>query len=75
VSDVAGANAATAAAREWLRRSWALAHRSGTGGAYANFPDPDLDAWGPAYHGANLDRLQRVKARYDPDDSFRAPPG
>lgn len=75
VIDVAAAKAATAAAREWLRRSWALAHPSGTGGAYANFPDPDLDAWDPAYHGANLDRLKSVKARYDPDDSFRTPPG
>jgi FAD/FMN-containing dehydrogenase len=73
VIDAEGAQTATTEARDWLARSWALAHPSGTGGAYANFPDPDLDAWDPAYHGANLDRLLSVKGRYDPDDVFRAP--
>jgi hypothetical protein len=73
-ADAHGAQSATTA-REWLARSWALAHPSGTGGAYANFPDAGLGAWDPVYHGANLDRLLRVKARYDPDDIFRAPPG
>ena len=66
---------ATPAAREWLARSWALAHPSGAGGAYPNFPDPDLDAWDRAYHGANLERLLGVKARYDPGDLFRADSG
>jgi FAD/FMN-containing dehydrogenase len=64
--------AATRAAREWLGRSWAIAHRDGAGGAYPNFPDPDLDSWDPAYHGANRERLLGVKARYDPDDAFGA---
>jgi FAD binding domain/Berberine and berberine like len=75
VIDAQAAQSARTAAREWLGRSWALAHPSGTGGAYANFPDADLDPWDPAYHGANLDRLLMAKARYDPDDIFRAPPG
>ncbi len=56
------ADALTPAARDWLRRSWALPHAGG--GAYTNFPDADLDPWDPAYHGANLDRLLRVKERY-----------
>jgi FAD/FMN-containing dehydrogenase len=64
------AEALTAGARAWLARSWELGHRAGAGGAYPNFPDRDLDAWHPAYHGANLDRLLRVKARYDPDTVF-----
>jgi FAD/FMN-containing dehydrogenase len=38
---------------------------------YPNFPDPDLTNWPRAYHGANYARLQRVKARYDPDAFFR----
>jgi len=61
------------AAREWLERSFALAHPSGTGGVYPNFPEPELgdDAWPRAYHGANFDRLVAVKARYDPGDVFR----
>jgi FAD/FMN-containing dehydrogenase len=72
VIDPEGPPTATTAARDWLARSWALTHPSGTGGAYANFPDTDLAAWDPAYHGTNLDRLLTVKARYDPDDVFGA---
>jgi FAD/FMN-containing dehydrogenase len=63
------ADALAPPARDWLGRSWALTHAGG--GAYPNFPDPDLDAWDPAYHGANLGRLVQVKARYDPGGVFR----
>jgi FAD/FMN-containing dehydrogenase len=59
------------AARDWLGRSWELAHPWGSGGTYANFPDPDLPDWARAYHGNNYDRLLRVKTRYDPDNFFR----
>jgi FAD/FMN-containing dehydrogenase len=59
--------------RGWLQRSYEITHPHGSGGAYVNFPDPDLDDPLTAYHGANLDRLQRVKAAYDPDDVFRFP--
>jgi FAD/FMN-containing dehydrogenase len=72
VIEVGGADAATAAGRDWLAQSWALAHPAGTGGAYTNFPDADLGAWDPAYHGANRDRLLRVKARYDPHNMWDA---
>ena len=43
----------------------------GTGRVYPNFPDPDLEDWARAYHGTNLERLARIKARYDPDGFFR----
>jgi FAD/FMN-containing dehydrogenase len=69
-----GADAAPAeraAARDWLARSWALAHPWGSGGVYPNFPDPDLQDWARAYHGSNYDRLRRVKAAYDPGGFFR----
>jgi FAD/FMN-containing dehydrogenase len=59
------------AARDWLARSWASVHPWGTGRVYPNFPDPDLEDWASAYHGTNFERLMRVKARYDPDGSFR----
>jgi hypothetical protein len=59
------------AARDWLARSWSLVHPHGSGGVFPNFPDPDLEDWARAYHGANYERLTRVKARYDPDDFFR----
>jgi FAD/FMN-containing dehydrogenase len=59
-----------AAARDWLARSWAAVHPWGTGGAYPNFPDPDLDDPGHAYYLGNYDRLRQVKARYDPAGFF-----
>ncbi len=59
------------AARDWLARSWASVHPWGTGRVYPNFPDLDLADWARAYHGTNLERLSRVKARYDPDGFFR----
>ena len=56
--------------REWLARSWELAHPFGTGGIHPNFADTDLDPWDAAYHGANRERLLAVKRRYDPDGVF-----
>jgi FAD/FMN-containing dehydrogenase len=58
------------AARRWLARSWACVHPLGSGGVYPNFPDPDLEDEGRAYHGGNSERLRRVKAAYDPDGFF-----
>jgi FAD/FMN-containing dehydrogenase len=58
------------AARRWLAGSWATVHPYGTGGVYPNFPDPDLEDPLRAYHGANLDRLRRVKRAYDPEGFF-----
>jgi FAD/FMN-containing dehydrogenase len=57
-------------ARDWLKQSWGTVHRWGSGGVFPNFPDPDLVDWAHAYHGANYERLTRVKARYDPDNVF-----
>jgi FAD/FMN-containing dehydrogenase len=59
------------AAPDWLGRSWALVRPWGSGGVYPNWPDPDLADWARAYHGENLERLVRVKGRYDPDGFFR----
>jgi FAD/FMN-containing dehydrogenase len=58
------------AARSWLRASWALARPWGTGGAYVNFPDADLEDWPRAYHGSNYERLRRIKRTYDPENVF-----
>jgi FAD/FMN-containing dehydrogenase len=58
--------AATEAARAWLSESWELVHPSGSGGVYGNFPDPDLPDEPRAYWGDNLERVRRVKERYDP---------
>jgi FAD/FMN-containing dehydrogenase len=61
------------AGRRWLAEAWETTHPYGTGGAYVNFPDPELEDWARAYHGANLERLERIKAAYDPDELFHFP--
>jgi FAD/FMN-containing dehydrogenase len=62
--------AATEAARAWLSDSWELVHPSGSGGVYANFPDPDLPDEQRAYWGGNLERVRSMKERYDPQRVF-----
>jgi FAD/FMN-containing dehydrogenase len=57
-------------ARQWVRRSSATLHAWGSGGVYPNFPDTELADWAHAYHGANLERLRRVKRAYDPGGFF-----
>jgi FAD/FMN-containing dehydrogenase len=71
VVDATAPEAERQAACGWLSRSWALVHEWGSGGVYPNFPDPELDDWGRAYHGPNLDRLRQVKGTYDPENVFR----
>jgi FAD/FMN-containing dehydrogenase len=60
------------AAHRWVNASWTAVHPWGSGRVFQNFPDPDLDGWANAYYGSNLDRLLRIKARYDPERFFRA---
>lgn len=59
------------AAHRWVNASWGSVHQWGSGRVFQNFPDPDLDGWADAYYGPNLDRLLRIKARYDPERFFR----
>jgi FAD/FMN-containing dehydrogenase len=54
----------------WVSRAYAITQPYGTGGVYPNFPDLALDDPLRAYHGANLERLEEVKARYDPENVF-----
>lgn len=72
----AGTDAATLDAAA----AWAHGMRQGmapwsSGRAYQNYPDlliPDAPA---AYHGAALERLRALKARYDPQRLFQPPQG
>lgn len=55
----------------WLDESYALTRPFGTGGAYPNFPEPDLPA--EAYHLGNTARLRHLRSVYDPSGMFRPP--
>jgi FAD/FMN-containing dehydrogenase len=57
-------------ARRWLAESWEAVHPWGAGGAYPNFPDPELADEAAAYYTTNGERLAGVKARYDPGNLF-----
>jgi FAD/FMN-containing dehydrogenase len=59
-----------AANRSWLNSTWQAMRPYATGTSYQNYVDPDLSDWQHAYYGANLPRLQHVKAMYDPGNLF-----
>ena len=48
----------------WVDRSWEIVHPWGTGGVYANFPEPGLPD--SAYWGANTERLSADARRWPP---------
>jgi FAD/FMN-containing dehydrogenase len=56
----------------WARESWERIRPFSTGGNYVNFQlaEDDTSRTAAAY-GSNYQRLQRVKAEYDPDNLFR----
>jgi FAD/FMN-containing dehydrogenase len=55
----------------WLSDTWQAMRPYVNGEAYQNYIDPDLADWQQAYYGANLPRLQQVKAAYDPANLFQ----
>ncbi|BCJ69628.1 FAD-binding protein [Polymorphospora rubra] len=65
-----GTDAVRQDAQRWVNRSWEIAHPSGSGLIYPNYPEPGRSPLDPAYHGDNLDRIRRVVARYDPGGVF-----
>lgn len=54
----------------WLADTWQAMRPYASGAAYQNYIDPNLADWQHAYYGANLPRLQRIKATYDPGNLF-----
>lgn len=55
----------------WARKLFEDMKPYSTGSAYVNFiPEDELDRVGNVY-GANMERLSRIKARYDPENFFR----
>jgi FAD/FMN-containing dehydrogenase len=55
----------------WTRGSHAAIAPLATGGSYVNFMGADESAGEWAAYGPTLERLQRVKAIYDPDNVFK----
>ena len=56
----------------WARNGWERIRPFSTGGNYVNFQLAEDDtARTVAAYGSNYQRLQRVKATYDPDNLFR----
>jgi Berberine and berberine like len=56
----------------WVRKSWERIRPFSTGGNYVNFQPADDDgARTAAAYRSNCQRLQQVKADYDPDNLFR----
>jgi FAD/FMN-containing dehydrogenase len=68
--NVSDSSAVVAANRSWLNGAWQGMRSYASGAAYQNYVDPDLTNWQQAYYGANLTRLQQVKATYDPHNLF-----
>ncbi|MGB8348071.1 MAG: FAD-binding protein [Ktedonobacteraceae bacterium] len=67
----AGASGAVIAANfSWLNEMWQALRPYASGAAYQNYIDPNLSNWQQAYYGANLPRLQQIKATYDPTNLF-----
>jgi FAD/FMN-containing dehydrogenase len=60
--------------REWVERTWASLAPLSTGGVYPNFAEADRDPWDPAYHLGNRARLLAIRAAYDPEGLWSAPP-
>lgn len=58
-------------AAAWQDEFYGLLNAAGGKGAFQNFPDSDLTDWRARYYGANLARLERIKAEVDPTNLFR----
>ena len=57
-------------AQAWIAE-FSQALRPYVNGAYVNVPNVGMANWETAYWGANLDRLRKIKAKYDPHNFFQ----
>ena len=55
----------------WARGYWDAVHPFSAPGAYVNFMMEEGTARVEATYGANYNRLQAIKAKYDPGNLFR----
>jgi FAD/FMN-containing dehydrogenase len=68
--DASASSAIISANFNWLNGTWQTMRPYVSGSAYQNYIDPNLSNWQQAYYGANLSRLQQIKASYDPGNVF-----
>lgn len=62
----------TVAAQErWLAEYFADMQKYVMPRTYVNFPNRNTPNWQQAYYGSNLERLMKIKSKYDPDNLFR----
>jgi FAD/FMN-containing dehydrogenase len=61
------------ALQRWADDLWAQMGPFTSNRSYQNFADPALRDWPRAYYGENLERLVKVKKRYDPQRVFDFP--
>ncbi|MDL9995116.1 FAD-binding oxidoreductase [Bacillus stercoris] len=54
----------------WIERLRTSLSRE-TMGDYVNWPDIEIRNWPRTYYGENVERLRRVKTKYDPENVFR----
>jgi len=59
------------AVRRWVVDYYDDTHKFSAGGAYVNFMMDEGQERVKATYGPNYDRLTQVKAKYDPDNTFR----
>ncbi|MDR8392191.1 FAD-binding oxidoreductase [Aliifodinibius sp. S!AR15-10] len=55
----------------WARDYWEATHPYSAGAAYVNFMMEEGDDRVKATYGENYERLQKIKAKYDPDNFLR----
>ncbi|HUA62647.1 MAG TPA: FAD-binding oxidoreductase [Verrucomicrobiae bacterium] len=55
----------------WAKSYWDAVHPFSAGGAYVNFMMEEGAGRVEATYGANYARLQKIKAKYDPENLFR----
>jgi hypothetical protein len=63
-------DATTPVAQAWIAE-FSQALRPYVNGAYVNVPNIGMANWETAYWGSNLDRLRKIKAKYDPHNIFQ----
>ncbi len=56
---------------QWISDAFNVLWPFGNGHAYQNYIDKEQPNWLYAYYGENVERLRKVKAKYDPDNIWK----